>query len=483
MSDFRPIFLVVGTLLATLALGMCVPAVVDGLAGNPDWQVFAVSAGVTMFVGVAMALTCRAAGRPRLDTRQAFALTTLSWIVLTAFAALPLAYSDLDLTYTDAFFEAMSGITTTGATVITSLDSAPPGILLWRAILQWLGGIGIIVMAIAVLPFLRVGGMQLFRMESSDPSEKALPRAAHIAIAIGSIYLVLSVAWAFAYWLAGMSGFEAIAHAMTTIATGGFSTSDDSLGHFDSALIDAIATAGMIVGALPFLLYMKTAQGNLGALARDSQVQWFFAFVLVLLVIGAGWLWSKGGAAPLEALRYASFNLVSILTGTGYATAAFDTWGSFAMPTFLIIMLIGGCAGSTTCGIKIFRFQVLYAAARSQLNHLLHPHGVFIPYYNRRPISDEVIVSVLSFFFLFGISLAGLAFGLGLLGLDFVTALSGAASAIANVGPGLGPVIGPAGTYASLPDAAKWLLAAGMLLGRLELMAVLVLFLPAFWRP
>jgi trk system potassium uptake protein TrkH len=481
VSDFRPIFLVIGTLLATLALGMCVPAVVDGFAGHADWQVFAASAGVTMFVGVAMALTSRS-GRLHLDTRQAFALTTVSWIALTAFAALPFAYSDLDLSYTDAFFEAMSGITTTGATVITGLDAAPPGILIWRALLQWLGGIGIVVMAIAVMPLLRVGGMQLFRMESSDQSEKALPRAAQIAGDITILYVTLTVLWAGAYWFAGMTGFEAVAHAMTTIATGGFSTSDGSLGHFDSALIDAIATLGMIVGALPFLLYMKTVQGDLGALRRDGQVRTFLTVVAVLVMVGIGWLWLANGAGALEAVRYAAFNLVSILTGTGYATAAFDTWGSFAMPTFFIIMLIGGCAGSTTCGIKIFRFQVLAAAARAQLNHLLHPHGVFIPYYNRRPISDEVIVSVLSFFFLFGMSLAGLAFGLGLLGLDFVTALSGAASAISNVGPGLGPVIGPAGTYESLPDAAKWLLAAGMLLGRLELMTVLVLFLPAFWR-
>ena len=481
MIDLRPIFLVIGALLATLAIAMCAPAAADAIAGHPNWQVFAVSAGVTLFVGVAMALTCRAGGF-RFTARQAFLLTTMSWVVMTAFAALPLAFSDLEMSYTDAFFEAMSGVTTTGATVITNLDEAPPGILLWRAILQWMGGIGIIVMAIAVLPMLRVGGMQLFRMESSDQSEKALPRAAQVAAAIGTIYLVLTGLWAVAYWFAGMSGFEAIAHAMTTIATGGFSTSDASIGHFDSPLIDGIATAGMIVGALPFILYLKTAQGDLTSLGRESQVQWFMAAVVGLVAIGATWLWSVNGVEPLAAFRYAAFNLVSILTGTGYATAAFDTWGSFAMPTFLIIMLIGGCAGSTTCGIKIFRFQVLYAAARAQLHHLLHPHGVFIPYYNRRPITDEVLVSVLSFFFLFVLSLAGLAFGLGLLGLDLVTALSGAASAISNVGPGLGAIIGPAGTYAPLPDEAKWLLCFGMLLGRLELLTVLVLFTYSFWR-
>ena len=481
MHDYRPIFLVVGMLLAILAVGMLIPAAVDAYAGNPDWQVFAVSSGVTMFVGVAMALSSRA-GSTRLSIRQAFLLTTVSWIMLAVFAAIPLAFSDLELSYTDAFFEAMSGLTTTGSTVITGLDQAPPGILLWRALLQWLGGVGIIVMAIAVMPMLRVGGMQLFRMESSDRSEKALPRATQIAVAISVIYLVLTAVWAGAYWLAGMSGFEAVAHSMTTIATGGFSTADDSFGHFDSAALDAIATAGMLVGSLPFLLYLKSMQGDLTALGRDSQVQWFVVVVVAAVVLVAGWLWLDSGFEPLSALRYASFNVVSIITGTGYATADYDTWGAFAVPIFFFIMFIGGCAGSTTCGIKIFRFQVLWSAARAQLHHLLQPHGVFIPYYNRHPISDEVIVSVLSFFYMYGICYALLALGLGMLGLDYLSAVSSAATAISNVGPALGPIVGPAGSFQPLPDAAKWLLSAGMLLGRLELFTVIVLFTRSFWR-
>ena len=481
MTDLRPVVLVVGILLTTLAVGMCVPAVVDGVAGHPNWQVFGVSAGLTMFVGVAMTLTSRTGGG-RLTVRQAFLLTTLSWLVLTTFAALPFSFSDLNLSYTDAFFEAMSGITTTGSTVITGLDDAPPGILLWRAILQWLGGIGIIVMAVAILPLLRVGGMQLFQMESSDRSDKVMPRAAETAAAIGVVYFGLTALWATAYWLAGMTGFEAVAHSMTTIATGGFSTTDASFGRFDSPLIDAIAIAGMVVGALPFLLYLRAARGDFAALGRDSQVRWFLTAVAVVVFIAAAWLWAESRLPPDQALRYAAFNVISIITGTGYATAEFDTWGSLAMPIFLYVMVIGGCAGSTTCGIKIFRFQVLYAATQSQLRHLLQPHGVFIPYFNRRPIPEEVITSVLGFVFLYGLCLALLALGLGMLGLDFVTAVSGATTAISNVGPGLGPVIGPAGNFQSLPDSAKWLLSAGMLLGRLELFTVLVLFTPSFWR-
>ncbi len=479
--DFRPIFLVIGLLLATLALGMLVPMTVDIFAGNPDWEVFALSSGVTLFVGVAMALTSRT-DTLHLSIRQAFIMTTLSWVSLTFFAALPFVYSEMGLSFTDAFFEAMSGITTTGSTVITGLDKAPAGILLWRALLQWLGGIGIIVMAIAVLPMLKVGGMQLFRMESSDQSEKVLPRAAQIASAIGVIYLLLSGICAGAYWLAGMTGFEAIAHAMTTIATGGFSTSDGSVGHFDNAWIDLIATVGMIIGSLPFILYLKTLQGEFQAVFSDSQVQWFISLVAMVVLTTVGWLWLENGLDLLVSLRLASFSIVSIITGTGYAISDFSLWGSFALPIFFFIMFIGGCAGSTTCGIKIFRFQVLYAATRTQIHQLLQPHGVFIPYYNKRPISEEVIVSVLSFFFMWFFTFTMLSLALGLLGLDYMTALSSAATAIANVGPALGPVVGPGSTFQSLPDNAKWLLSGGMLLGRLELFTVIVLFSRSFWR-
>lgn len=479
--DFRPVFLVIGILLSILAVMMAAPAAIDLYNGHPDWEVFLVSGGVTLFVGVATALTCRTGGG-RMMARQAFVMTTLSWVALVFFASLPLKFSELNLSFTDAVFEAMSGLTTTGSTVITGLDEAPSGVLIWRALLQWLGGIGIIVMAIAVLPMLRVGGMQLFRMESSDQSEKALPRAAQIATAIGVIYLVLTAVWALAYWLAGMTGFEAVAHAMTTIATGGFSTRDASIGHFNSVWIDYIAVVGMMVGALPFLLYLKTLQGDWSALGNDTQVQWFLTTVALIIIVTAGWLWPQQAAGIGESLRLATFNVVSIITGTGYATADYGLWGAFATPIFFFIMFIGGCAGSTTCGIKVFRIQVLYAAARSQVHHLMQPNGVFIPYYNRQPISDEVIMSVLGFFFMWFFSFCLLALGLGFLGLDFLTAFSSAATAIANVGPGLGPIVGPTGNFSSLPDAAKWLLSAGMLLGRLELFTVIVLFTRSFWR-
>ncbi|MFQ5764865.1 MAG: TrkH family potassium uptake protein, partial [Rhodospirillales bacterium] len=345
--DFRPIFLVVGLLLATLALVMLVPAAANAFSGHPDWEVFAICAGVTLFVGVGMALTTRI-GPTRLSIRQAFVMTTLSWLFLTFFASLPFVYADQGLSFTDAFFEAISGITTTGSTVITGLDQAPTGILLWRALLQWLGGIGIIVMAIAVLPMLKVGGMQLFRVEAFDTGQKALPRAAQIAAAIVVIYITVTIFCATALWAAGMTGFEALVHAMTALSTGGFSTSDESVGHFDSALIDAIVTAGMIAGSLPFVLYLRTLQGEVRVLFSDSQVQWFLTTVGVVVLMAAGWLWLANGLDPLLALRLASFNIVSVITGTGYVTSDYSLWGSFVLPIFFFIMFIGGCAGSTT---------------------------------------------------------------------------------------------------------------------------------------
>ncbi|RMD64311.1 MAG: TrkH family potassium uptake protein [Alphaproteobacteria bacterium] len=478
--ELRPVVFILGILLSILAVAMTVPAIVDAVAGHPDWQVFAAAAATTLFVGVLMILTTRS-GWSGFNLRQAIIMTNLAWVVIAAFGALPFVYSQLDLSVTDAFFEAMSGVTTTGATVIIGLDSAPPGILLWRGILQWLGGIGIIVMALAVLPMLRVGGMQLFRVEAFE-ADKVLPRAAQIAAGIAIIYVGLTIAAVIMLWALGMTGFEAVVHAMTALSTGGFSTSDGSIGHFNSAAIDWAVCAIMLFGSMPFVLYLRVLRGNPSALYRNTQVQWMFAILAGAIGMITFWLWFQGIMPPVRALRFATFNVISIMTGTGYATADFDNWGGFVMAVLFVLMFIGGCAGSTTCGIKVFRFQVLYATAITQLKRLFQPNGVFLPYYNRRPISESVASSVMAFFFLFIASFGFLAMGLGLTGLDFITAISGAATVISNVGPGLGDIIGPAGTFTSLPDAAKWLLAAGMLLGRLELFTVLVLFLPAFWR-
>ena len=481
VRDFRPVLFVVGILLITLSLAMALPAIADAVTGDPHWRVFLAASVFTLFIGACLVLSNRMR-EPRLTVRQAFVLTTLSWVVVAAFAALPFTFSDLNLSYTDGYFEAMSGLTTTGSTVIVGLDQAPTGILLWRALLQWLGGIGIIVTAIAILPMLQIGGMQLFHTESSDSSEKVLPRAAQLAGAIGMVYLGLTVSNGIAYWAAGMTPFEAVCHAMTTIATGGFSTSDSSLGYFKNDAIEGIATIYMVLGSLPFVLYLQAARGGWGALVRDTQVRWFFGLILFALLSLAGWLMVANDAAPTDAFREAAFNGISILTGTGYSTADFSAWGTFALPVFTLLMFIGGCTGSTTGGVKVFRMQVLASTSLSQIRQLIQPHGVFISKFNRRPIPASVSPAVMGFFFLFVVSFGLIAMGLALMGLDYVTSVSGAATAIANVGPGLGETIGPAGSFQPLPEPAKWLLSAAMLLGRLELFTVLVLFVPRFWR-
>jgi trk system potassium uptake protein TrkH len=480
--DLRPILAVVGILLVILALFMAPPMVADMAAGHPDWQVFLVAGSVTLFIGVSLMLMNRSPDFGELNGRQVFLLTTTVWTVAAVFAALPLVFSELNLSVADAVFETMSGITTTGATVIAGLDTAPPGILLWRGILQWLGGIGIIVMGVAILPMLRVGGMQLVRAESSDLSEKILPRAAQVASAIGLIYLALTLICAILYWYAGMVPFDAAVHAMTTIATAGYSTRDASIGGFDNAGIEIIAIVFMCIGSLPFVLYIQATNGQWRPLVRDAQVRWFFGIALGFVAGIAGWLAVVEGVPALDALRQVTFTVVSLVSTTGFASVDYNLWGTFPVAALFFLMCVGGCTGSTAGGIKIFRFAVLHAIAMNQLARLIRPHGVFVPTFNGRPLPDTAAVAVMAFVVMFGLSFAVLAVALSALGLDYLTAMSGAITALANVGPGLGDVIGPAGNFSSLPTSAKWLLTIAMLLGRLELFTVLILLTPAFWR-
>ncbi len=481
MIDFRPILFVLGFLLLPLAAAMALPAIADVAVGNPDWQVFAVAAGGTLFVGVTLTLTARCDVR-RLNLRQAFLLTTLSWIALPAFAALPFTFADMELSYTDAYFEAMSGLTTTGSTVITGLDRAPPGILLWRALLQWLGGIGIIAVAIAILPMLQVGGMQLFRMESSDRSEKALPRTAQLAAAVGLIYLAFTALCLVAYRLAGMTLLEATVHAMTTISTGGFSTRDASIAGFRSPLIESIGMLFMVLGGTTFILFVHILRGRPHRLLGDSQVRTYAAILAAVILALALWRWGHDDEGFLAALRSAGFNVISVMTTTGYASADYGAWTGLAGTLFFLLTFVGGCSGSTSGGIKVFRFIILFQIGRNLLKELARPHGVHVSKFQDRPITPEVATSVMGFLGWWAFAWGALSLALAATGLDLVTSLSGAATALANVGPGLGDVIGPTGNFAPLPDAAKWVLSFGMVLGRLELLTVLAIVLPSFWR-
>ena len=481
MNNYKTVFFAIGVLLVILGAFMLIPFFVQFIYDEKN-NTFLLSALVTAFIGTLLVLTNLEENK-KLNLQQAFLLTTLSWLGIAIFGCLPFLLSNLNLSFVDAFFESMSGITTTGSTIITNLDDAPKSILIWRAILQWLGGIGVIVMAITILPLLNIGGMQLFRMESSDTTEKILPKTREITLIISIIYLALTFTCGISYWAVGMNIFDSIAHSMTTIATGGFSTYSGSIGHFQNPRIEIIAIIFIVLGSIPFIAYLKFVKGDKKIFFKDAQIKGLiYILIISILLMFLYLMLSNKEYSFSENLRISTFNVVSVLSGTGYVTADFSSWGNFPLIFFLFLMFIGGCAGSTTCGIKIFRFQILSHFIINQIKKLVYPHGVFSIKYNNEKINDTFIYSIITFIFLYFFIFFILAALLSVNGLDFITAISGSASAISNVGPGLGNVIGPNGNFSDLPNFSKLSLSLGMLLGRLELFAVLVLFFPSFWK-
>jgi trk system potassium uptake protein TrkH len=481
MLDIRPVGYVIGLLVAILGAMMIVPLLVDLAEGRGQWPVFLESSLITILAGGLIAISCSNGVKQGLTIQQTFLLTTGVWVALPIFGAIPFAIGATELRVVDAFFEAMSGLTTTGSTVINGLDGLPKGLLLWRGILQWLGGIGIIVVAMVFLPELRVGGMQVFRTESFDTMGKILPRATAIAGQIATIYIALTVACMFTYMALGMNLFDAVVHAFTTMATGGFSNYDASFGTF-SGPAEYAASVFMILAALPFVRYVQLINGHGRPLLRDSQVQVFMAIVIGLVAMTTVLLLTIFPHHPEQAFRESLFNITSIITGTGYASVDYMAWGHFLIMIFFFIGLIGGCAGSTACSVKIFRYQILFSSIKAQLQRIRNPNGIFTPRFEGRPVGPDVLSSVISFFMFFVVTMGILSWGLAMTGLDMVTAVSGAATALANIGPGLGDTIGPAGNFSTLNDPAKWRLSAAMLIGRLELLAVYAILTIQFWR-
>lgn len=481
LFNILPVIQILGFLLILLSFLMTLPVNLLMLGDTPDWQAFVKSAAICFTVGLIFFLS---AGRKRhaLKQRQMFILTVSAWIVLPLFSSLPLLLSDLELSITDAFFESISGVTTTGSTVMSGLDYLPGDILLWRSIMQWMGGIGIIGMAVAILPFLRIGGMRLFATESSEWTEKAVPRTNRLARGLVLSYLILTASCIGVYWLLGMDLFGALNHALTTVSTGGYSTSDSSMGQFDQLPILFASTVFMMLGGIPFFLFVRFLNGQVQPLLRDRQVRFFLKFLLIIAGLIAAYRVVTEGTLPLDAFVHALFNVTSVVTTTGYASQDYSAWGPFVIVMFFFLTFVGGCSGSTSGGMKIFRFQLSMLLLKEQLIRLLHPNAVIARHYNGRLISDEIVASSVAFSFIFLATLAVVAAILAFLGLDPMTSLTGAATALANVGPGLGDTIGPAGNFQPLPDAAKWVLMAAMLLGRLELLSVFVMFSPQFWR-
>ena len=482
MNNNKTVFFAIGILLIILGAFMLIPFIVEFIYDEEN-STFLSSSALTTFIGILLILTNLEENR-KLNLQQAFLLTTLSWLSIAVFGSIPFIFSDLNLSIVDSFFESMSGITTTGSTIIVNLESTPKSILIWRAILQWLGGIGVIVMAITILPLLNVGGMQLFKKDQvSYASEKILPKTREVTLVISIIYLVLTLTCGVAYWFVGMNLFDSIAHSMTTIATGGFSTHSDSIGYFQNPKIEIISIIFIILGSLPFIAYIKFFKGEKKIFLKDSQIRGLLNILIISILVMIIYLMFDNKTYDfLDNLRISTFNVVSILSGTGYVTSDFSSWGKFPLIFFLFLMFIGGCAGSTTCGIKIFRFQILGRFIISQIKKLVYPHGIFPIKYNNEIISNTFIYSIITFVFLYFFIFFILAALLSINGLDFVTSISGSASAISNVGPGLGDIIGPDGNFSDLPNFSKLSLSLGMLLGRLELFAVLVLFFPSFWK-
>ncbi len=459
---------------------MLIPVIIQLIYNELD-SGFVSASIITIIFGILFFLTNLDHDKS-IDLPQAFILTALSWLSVAIFGSLPFIFSELNLNFTDAFFESMSGITTTGSTVLTDLDNTPKGILLWRAILQWLGGIGIILMAITLMPIMNIGGMQLFKISSNDNAEKILPKSKEVSLRLIIIYSLLTLTCATFYKLFGMNYFDSLTHSMTTIATGGFSNYNDSIGYFNSALIEINAIIFIILGSIPFIAYIKYLNGDKKIFYKDAQINFFLKTILISVIIISVFLLFKNHSSETFLLRQVTFNVVSILTGTGYVTANYSDWGGFPLIFFLVLMFIGGCAGSTACGLKIFRIHILYKFFLMQLKKYIYPRGVFVLKYGENILNEKFISSIISFVFLYIIIFFIITTLLSISGLDFITAISGAATSISNVGPGLGGMIGPNGNFSLLPDFSKWILTVGMLLGRLELFAIIVLFIPSFWR-
>lgn len=460
---------------------MILPMVASAITNDDNWQIFAVSGVISIFIGMSLFFTNKG-HQNNIKIKQAFLLTSTSYISVISAAAFPLYISGINLTWADCFFEITSAITTTGSTVIVGLDNKPAGLLLWRALINGLGGIGVVVLAIAILPMLKVGGMQLFKTESSDNSGKLLPQTKQIALTITIISISLTLLCAWCYWIAGMGAFDAICHALSTIATGGFSTYDASIGHFNSWVIEAICIFFMLCGSLPLLIFYQLAVGNFIPVWRNSQIRCFLAIYLMFVMMIVIWLVGVNSMPMLESIRHASFAVATVISTTGFATADYNGWGTFPVNLIFFIAAVGGCTGSTAGAIKIFRLQVFYQMVKVQLKRLVQPNGVFLPQYEGKPIAEDVVMSVMTFILLYAFCFTIGTLMLSMTGLDFTTSMSGAGQAIGNVGPGLGSIIGPAGNFSSLSDSAKWVLSFCMLLGRLELFTLLVLFTPFFWR-
>ncbi|EHS53854.1 cation transporter [Rhizobium sp. PDO1-076] len=464
-----------------LSTAMLVPAMVDLYFGDDNWSVFTVSAAMVGGISLTAAMATRGPP-PVFSKRMGFLLVNVLWAVFSVVGAIPLYFADLDLSFAQALFESISGITTTGSTVLSGLDRMAPGILMWRSLLAWLGGIGIVALGLFVLPFLRVGGMSFFKMESSDTGDKPFARLATFTRAFMAVYVGITLACIIAYDFAGMSHFDAITHSFSTVATAGFGNYDNSFAFFDSNAILWISTFFMTVCSLPFsILIVFVIRGRLDAL-RDPQIFIFLAYVVAFALAGGIYNHLRNGIDLPTALTHSFFNFTSILSTTGFASEDYTLWGPFAVTAAFFATFMGGCSGSTAGGIKAYRFIILFNLIVTGLKKLIYPNAVYSVRYGKQTVDAETQRAVFLFFsaYIFIWVIGSMA--MALLGYDFATATSSVITALSNVGPGIGPLIGPVGNFAMMNDPELYVLSLAMLLGRLEVLTMLVLLVPIFWR-
>ena len=479
---WRYITYVVGTLLLFFGLTMLVP-----IAGGFWYQDASIvplflAMGITTLVGLAMNRLFRKTRVLQITQREGMAIVAVGWTMVGIFGALPFYLSHSSWTFVDAFFESVSGFTTTGASILTDIEALPKGLLLWRSFIQWLGGMGIIVLSIAILPFLGVGGMQLYKAEVPSPvPDKLKPRIRDTAMILWKVYVLFTGLQVILLMLGGMNFFDALCHAFTTLPTGGFSTRNASIAHFDSVYIDMVIIFFMIVAGINFSLHFQLIRGKPLAFWKDPECRFFLVLVLVLAMVVSFEVWHDVYADLRQALRFGSFQVVSIITTTGFATADYEQWPAMSQLILFMCMFIGASAGSTGGGMKCLRVVLCFKYCYRELFSLIHPHAVTAVKIAGQKIADDVTYSVMGFLALYISLFAISAVLLAGTGVDWLTAFGAVAAAIGNIGPGFG-MVGPVENYALIPSAGKWLLSWCMLLGRLEIYTMLILLVPEFWR-
>lgn len=482
MFDIRPPLRIVAQVLVVTGAAMLLPAAVDAVAGNDNWRAFVTASVLTMLVGAITALSCQSAQRkPGLSLRQAFLMTASGWILVAGFATLPLIWGAPGLNFTDAYFETVSGITTTGATVIVGLEHLPPGANLWRGLLNWMGGLGFSFLALVFLPYLRVGGMQFFQTSGFDTMGKVLPRAHEIAGSLMRFYIGLTLVIYVTYHGFGMSSLEAAVHAFSTVSTGGLSTQDRSFAAYQGNA-EYAAALFMILAGMPFIRFVQLLQGTPKPMLQDWQVRTYLCIIVIVVALTTAWRLATQGGNFEPVLRSSLFNMVSILTGTGYSSGDVASWGGFVMALAFIAGMIGGCTSSTSASISVFRWQIAVLAIRRQIQQLYSPSRVVKLRYQGREVGPEVLDPTIAFFTAFVLLFGLMSALLAISGVDMISAIFAVWMALGNIGFGFGEIVSRTGTMVDIPTFDKWVLIAAMLLGRVGIMPMIVLLLPRFWR-